>query len=224
MLHVHLSPSMFSRRHWLVGLLFAVLLACSVLFTIGGTAHAAPAVPCCPGPFNPSAAVTYANNHWNWPKYNSATPAVSAGQGQPNFQCAEFVARALAVGGYIPGINGYSSTQNALNNYKPGDGVTYDLLSVTPGLAPPDHTLQSYLTTFGLATNVGTSLSNIKPGDVVVFKDSSGTPQHMAIIVKVGSSRATTLLDAHNDARHQVSLASEAGGFTSFYILHLLQH
>jgi hypothetical protein len=229
MFHLSSPLDTFHKRYRLVSQLLVLLLACGALFSLGGKAHAQVFSPCphppC-NPFNPAAAVTYANDHWNWWAYNSKNDPdtgkpVPAGSPQPNFQCAEFVARALIVGNYIPGLNANTSTQNDLFNYRPGDGNTYNLLEVT-NLVPPKLTLEAYLATF-VATSIGKDLTKATPGDVVIFKDSNGTPRHMAIIVQAGSSESTTLVDAHNNAAHSVPLDSEADGFSTYYILHLVQ-
>ncbi|HET8845745.1 MAG TPA: amidase domain-containing protein [Ktedonobacteraceae bacterium] len=230
------SPETFPRRLRLVGMLLALLLACGIIFSFGSRAYAAAPIPCCGGGFNPSAAVTYAGNHAYWTYYDHSahkacydggytncysTKDAKGGQFQPDFQCAEFVARALAAAGYMPGLNPWTSTQGAFGNYQPGDGNTYDLNLVTS--IPNHHTLEHYLTTYGLAKSVGTSLGQASPGDVVVFENSSGQQEHMAMIISVGSDRAHTWVDTHNTAHLQVSLKSEVDGFASFYILHLKQ-
>jgi hypothetical protein len=243
---LHLSPprGTFPRRYRLAGIVLALLLACGALLTLGGTGSASAlavsgATSVTPDVANP--AVAYANSHWNWTFYNHATrqactngdssgcfPAknAAAGQFQPQFQCTEFVSRALAAEGFIPGRNANSAQtgKNSFETYKPGNGKTYDLLLVTPDST--HHTLVQFLETFGYAKNVGHNLGNAEPGDMVVFNDlgSNGKPvaAHIGLIVKKGKTTAATLIDAHNTARHNFSLKSEISGFSSWYILHIV--
>src|SRR5690242_18880095 len=80
----------------LSGFLVVAVLAGALLisFTVRGGAHAASAT---------NAAVSYADSHWNCATA-VCTSRVPAGTGQPNFQCAEFVARSLAAVGKVPGL------------------------------------------------------------------------------------------------------------------------
>lgn len=211
------------RKGRVLGLVLALLLACTALFSFGGQAHAQSpnVVPCCSGgglTYTRSNATTYANNHWNWRAYNDSN-TVAAGNAQPDFECAEFVSRSLTHGGIVPGLSAYNSSQTAYGNYKPGNGKTYDMLLVTP--LSGYHTFQAYLTDYGLATNIGHNLSSARYGDVVIFEDSNHVAQHTVIIVKVGSGTGTTLIDAHNNAHYQLPLIDEIDGFSYWYILHI---
>lgn len=194
-------------------LLGSVLLLAALLFTFSpirsGTAHAS---------LSP---VTFANNNWNC-STAACTGTVGAGQAQPKYQCAEFVARSLAYAGYMPGLGSLSS-QNNYANYAPGDGKTYDLLAVTPGISPTGHDLTNYLINSGHATNISRNLSRAVPGDMVVFQDSNHVAQHTAIIVDMASNptASNTLVDAHNDARHKVSISFYFSDFSNWYILHI---
>lgn len=199
------------RKYRLLGLLLVCLLASTVLFSFGArTAYA-----------NTNPAVAFANAHWNcWTA--ACTSRVQAGAGQPYYQCAEFVARALAYEGFIPGLSSTSS-QSAYEYYRPGNGKTYDLLAITPGIAGPGvGTISDFLLTYGYFVNIGTNLGNTQPGDMVVYKDRSGTPQHIGLVIRHGTSTSNTMLDFHNSAWYNVSLRSELGGeFTSWYVLHI---
>jgi len=203
---------------------------------LGGRAHASG---------NP--AVTYADNHWNRTYYDDRTASQEyycdgagydanlqcihggnhysdtspGGDFQPNFQCAEFIARALTEYGYMPGLDAYNSTQNAYQNYYPPAGPhdKFNLLAVTPGLG--GDTLEDYLVNTGRAVNIGRSLDRAAPGDVIIFTDSANVPQHAAIFVSVGSNWATSFVDAHNVAEYHVSLQFEVGS-DGYYFLHLL--
>lgn len=196
------------RKYRLLGLLLTCLLASTILFSFGArTAHAYT---------NP--AVAFANAHWNcWTA--ACTSRVHAGAAQPYYQCAEFVARSLAYEGFIPGLSSTSS-QRAYEYYRPGNGVTYDLLLITPYSGY--HTLANFLLTYGYFVNIGKNLGNTQPGDMVVYKDRYGTPQHIGLVIRHGTSTSNTMLDFHNSARYNVSLSSELGGeFTSWYVLHI---
>lgn len=59
----------------------------------------------------------------------ACTSTVSEGSGQSGYQCAEFVARSLAAGGYIPGLSGLES-QGSYDPYV-YNGSSYDLLWVS---------------------------------------------------------------------------------------------
>ena len=139
-------------------------------------------------------------------------------RGRYGFQCAEFVARALATEGLVPGRTSTSS-QYSLDPYRPaGSKKSYDLLLITrlAGL----YTLSDYLVDRGLGKNIGRNLQAASPGDMVVFEDSAGTPRHTALLVTVGSSTATTKVDAHNYARYNYPLSGYFPHFHTFYILH----
>lgn len=196
------SLGTFSRRHRLAGLLFAcgVLFA---LFSFGGIARAAT---------NP--AVSFANTRWNCLTADCAT-RVKQGAAQPNYECAEFVARALAYADDMPGLNYYAS-QSDFEYYQPGDGKTYDLLLITP--VSGYHTLADFLLDYGWG-NVGPHLNGAVAGDVVVF-DDNGIPEHTVIISVMGASTSSTKIDAHNNARYDYPLSDEISGFDSWYILH----
>ncbi len=219
------------RRYRPVGILSALLLACGVLFSLIGTASAAPVASAATlGTFSPAleSGVAYANSHWNWTYYNHTAPYAcmtkhngvcyrstnvkAAGDTQPWFQCAEFVARSLAAEGFIPGLSA-TSPESKYDPYKPGNGKTYDLLLITPGLAGPHvYTLADFLLTYGYVKNIHQNLGNTQPGDIVVFRDKNNIPQHTGLVVSVSSGKRTTnntLLDLHNSARYHASLNSE---------------
>jgi hypothetical protein len=163
-----------------------------------------------------NATVAFANANWNCATA-ACTSRVKAGQGQKNYQCAEFAARSLAASGYIPGLSTKSS-QSAYENYKPGNGKTYDLLAITPSVAAPRGTIATFLTTYGYFKNMGESMSDAEPGDLVAM----GNNAHIVVIVSTNHTVASTLIDAHNDARYHVSLSNELSGFTgSWYLLHI---
>jgi hypothetical protein len=61
--------------------------------------------------------------------YSISNDGTSLGEYQPDYQCAEFVSRSLAAGGYIPGLHGNESQSRFLNYHH--NGKTYDLLWVS---------------------------------------------------------------------------------------------
>jgi len=144
--------------------------------------------------YNNQALVDFANNNWNCAQA-ACTSKVTSGTFQPNYECAEFVARSLAAGGYIPNLTP-GAAQSAYGSYK-YQGTTYDLLWVSSKQGPPLG-LSDFLTKIGWR-NVGTSSSNIGVGSVVVCHGSNGAWGH--VVVGVGSN----LVDAHNSARYHVS-------------------
>jgi hypothetical protein len=161
------------------------------------------------------AAVAFANTHWAC-STAACTTKVKAGQGQPDYECAEFAARSLAADGYIPGLS-TTSPQSAYGSYKPGNGKTYDLLLITPtsGL----NTIAQFLTTYGYFKNMGESLSSAEPGDLVVL----GNNAHVVIIISSGYTIGSTYVDAHNNARYNDPLSDEMSGWPGepWYLLHI---
>src|SRR5579885_2634647 len=123
MLQTQSTSDKAKKMRWLLPLLSGLLVvavlvgALFISFTVRGGAHAAGAT---------NAAVSYADSHWNCGNA-ACTFRVSAGTPQPNFQCAEFVARSLAAVGKVPGLTPNSS-QSAYGSYHARNGRTYDLL------------------------------------------------------------------------------------------------
>jgi hypothetical protein len=219
MFHVP-SPLRTAR---LLGLLLSLLLTCTALLAFGVPAYAHSAVPCCNGGFtyDRTNAVSYANNHWNWTYYDPNNHGtVSEGSPQRNFQCAEFVARALTHGGIVPGLSAYWSNQNAYEYYQPGNGRTYDLLAITPGISPTGYDLHDYLVDSGVSVGIGQDLGRAQAGDVVIFTDNN-IARHTALIVHVGTNTSTTLVDAHNNAANNTPLSDEISGFDGWFIVHI---
>ncbi|MGO8950747.1 MAG: hypothetical protein ACLQUY_24465 [Ktedonobacterales bacterium] len=156
----------------------------------------------------------YDTNH-----YAAQVPNDGGTYAQPYYECAEFVARALAYEGFIPGLKSTSS-QAAFGSYKPGNGKTYDLLLITPESGY--NTLADFLLTFGYVVNIHDNLGNEEPGDMVVF-DVGGVPQHIALITSIGSrTKSSTKIDAHNNAHYDLPLSDEITGFDTWYILHVV--
>jgi hypothetical protein len=146
----------------------------------------------------------------------SATVSASGTYFQPNFQCADFVARALSQDGLIPGLNnggnkghfpaspsvgGYNSYYDTMNS------KTYYLWNVG-GLGNPTG-LSDYLLDSGLATNIHQDVTQARPGDPIFFFDSNGIYYHTMIIVGVVNGQL--IVDGHNMAQyHSVISASGA--------------
>jgi len=131
----------------------------------------------------------------NWDCANpDCTSVVADGAGQPNYECAEFVARSLAAGGLIPNIGAFAA-QSSYGNYH-YNSVVYDLLWVSSKQGGPLG-LGDCLLKMGWHSN-GTTASAIKIGSYVAVDGSAGAYSHVAL--GVGSE----LLDAHNNARYHV--------------------
>jgi Putative peptidoglycan binding domain/Putative amidase domain len=181
----------------LSGFLVVAILAgvLSIFITAQGEAHAASAAASAT-----NAAVAYADAHWNCATA-ACTSRVPAGSGQPNFQCAEFVARSLAAEGKVPGLTANSS-QAAYGSYHARNGQTYDLLWVGVDASGYNDEgipgLYQYLTQNGVGTNIGNSPSRAAPGDVTFHFEGQG---HTGLLVQAGSN---ALADFHNNARYHV--------------------
>ncbi|MDH6113846.1 hypothetical protein P3T36_005642 [Kitasatospora sp. MAP12-15] len=142
--------------------------------------------------------VQYADSHWAWTAWNDSTP-VAFGADQDNFQCAEFVARALAAAGLVPGL-GPDDPQDAYFNYAAPNGKTYDLLLISD--LPQYHNLYDYLMDSGLGTDVGDHPELARPGDVVVTYAGPGvTKSHTGLVATAATATSEPLVDAHNRAR-----------------------
>lgn len=168
---------------------------------------------------------------------------------QPDFQCSEFVARALARSGLIPGLasGGYGDADGpgggtsqwgdySFNSYPftyAGDAASgdtrYNLLGVGTAGSPG---LYQYLLDSGVGVNIHQSLAAASPGDVVFFYSpalADGNRQHVMLItslVRYKSSRQgiggwDALLDGHNRAAYHRLLSTAAGPENPFEIIHL---
>ncbi|MDH6137682.1 hypothetical protein P3T37_007115 [Kitasatospora sp. MAA4] len=181
---------------------------------VGGVAGlAAPAVAAAPVAVRASVAqvdpfgdalraieVNYAQAHWNWTAWNDSTP-VAFGADQDNYQCAEFVARALAAAGLVPGL-GPDDPQSDYFTYTAPNGKTYDLLLISD--LPQYHNLYDYLMDSGLGTDVGDHPEQARPGDVVVTYAGPGvTKSHTGLVDTAATDTAEPTVDAHNRARLQ---------------------
>lgn len=171
------------------------------------------------------------------------------GDFQPKYQCSEFVSRALAQDGLVPGLasGGYGSAQGpgngtgqfgdvSYNSYPFTDVMSanggdsrYNLLGVgTPG-APG---LYDYLIDSGIGVSVGQNLSAAAPGDVVFFYTGSladANREHVMLITSMihyssasdGIGGWDALVDGHNRAAYHSLLSTLVAGDYPFEMVHL---
>ena len=171
------------------------------------------------------------------------------GDFQPDYQCSEFVARALAQDGLMPGLTsgGYGSAQGpgggtgqfgdpSYNSYPFTDATSanggdtrYNLLGVgTPGTPG----LYDYLLDSGIGVTLHQDLSAAVPGDVVFFYTGSlaaANREHVMLITSLvhystpsqGIGGWDALLDGHNRAAYHSLLSTLVAGAYPFEIVHL---
>lgn len=168
---------------------------------------------------------------------------------QPDFQCSEFVSRALAQRGLIPGLasGGYGGAGGpgggtaewgaySLNSYPftyagdmAGGDTRYNLLGVGTAGSPG---LYQYLLDSGIAVNIHQNVAAASPGDVVFFYSGSiadGNREHVMLVTAVvrdassgqGIGGWDALLDGHNRAAYHRLLSTVVGTGNPFEILHL---
>jgi hypothetical protein len=143
--------------------------------------------------------VAFADAHWNWTAYNDPTP-VAFGTGQEQYQCAEFVARAMAAAGLIPGLSP-DAPQEDYFDYTAPNGKTYDLLLIS--VLPQYNNIYDYLMDSGVWTDAGDDEPDAQPGDIVVtYLGPNGTSSHMGLVVTAPTATSEALVDAHNNARY----------------------
>jgi len=146
------------------------------------------AVECCEG------VQPFGDREWDCAN-PSCSSVVSAGSSQPNYECAEFVARSLAAGGLIPNLGAFAA-QSAYGSYN-YKGTVYDLLWVSSKQGGPLG-LGDCLLAMGWMS-MGTGTGNIKVKSYVACDGSDGAYSHVALGV------GANLLDAHNNARYHVA-------------------
>ena len=157
--------------------------------------------------------VCWADANVDFADYTDPLPPLPRGSDQPNYQCAEFVARAITQDGMVPGLNNGGANGNytpasddsnggsGYGGYQASNGNIYHLWNV--GVTSPQITvgLHDYLTDSGLATNIGEDMSQAQPGDVIFFNRGSGTDYyHTMIIIAVGNGGL--YLDGHNVSQY----------------------
>jgi hypothetical protein len=135
-----------------------------------------------------SSVVYYANTHWDCADV-SCSSRVPAGSGQPSYECAEFVSRSLAYGGYFSGLSA-SAPQSTFLNWKGYDlCLTTSLIKALPALA-------GY-------KQKGSSGSDVVAAGVIFGNAGDGSMSHTCVGI------ATGMVDCHNNAREDVSAAGE---------------
>lgn len=136
-----------------------------------------------------SGVVYFANKNWDCADV-SCSQTVPAGTGQPGYACAEFVARSLCNGGYIPNIGPYDPQSSYLSySY---NGASYDLCYTTY--------LSNALGALGFAQEAA-SASSVSAGCAAFGDGGDGYFSH--VVIGVGSG----ICDAHNNARYQVQVS-----------------
>jgi len=130
-----------------------------------------------------SEVVQFADANWDCadPACSSTVPS---GSGQPDYGCAEFVARSLAAGGFIPGL-GPLDSQSAFGGWS-YDGNTYDLLYCS--------NLSDALSVLGFS-KMPNQASSVTAGCGAFGDGGDGYFSHAVIGVAPGVD------DAHNNAR-----------------------
>jgi hypothetical protein len=128
--------------------------------------------------------VYFANTHWDCADI-SCSSRVPAGSGQPTYECAEFVARSVAYGGYFPGLSP-SAPQSTYLNWK-----GYDLCYTTH-LADALQKLAGY-------KKVASSGSAVVAAGAIFGDAGDGSWSHTCVGIKAAT------VDCHNNAREDVS-------------------
>jgi len=155
-------------------------------------------VQCCetsapPSPAPAGSCADFANSEWNCAD-PSCSSRVCTGCGQPNYECAEFVARSLAAGGMIP-LDAYAS-QKDYGSFS-ANGRTYDLLWVSSKQGGPLG-LDDYLSDSGWSS-CGNDASCVSECSALIVDGSEGAYSHAVVGVGEG------IVDAHNVARQGVA-------------------
>lgn len=172
--------------------------------------------------------------------------AQTQGRYQPDYQCAEYVARALTQAGQIPGLNnggagGTSPVTANSGSYTYGtypftytSSYSADRLYALVNVGTSATTgLYQYLMDSGLGVSLGTNVSAAAPGDVLFFYSgapSDATRAHVMLITATvndgwsGAGGWDAYLDGHNRDRYHL-LLSQAGVSSTwqFEIIHLRQ-
>jgi putative amidase-like protein len=146
-----------------------------------------------------SGAVNYATTHYLWAIYDNSLAPVHANEYQPQFQCAEFVARSLASAGPIGPLTPTGSDTAYTNvTYTTS---SYNLTNVSG--------LFHFLIDTSIATDVGTNLSSATLGSVIIFGNSQdGDFLHTAIITDA-TNTANPLFTAHNAAYYNYPASTQ---------------
>jgi hypothetical protein len=177
-------------------------------------------------------------------QYGAQVPSNGVGGGspgtteyfQPNFQCADFVSRALTQNYQIAGVGnggvkgvfpatppiGAYSYQTYRFTYTPySSDKTYNLIYVP--------NFKQYLLDSGLGISIGTNIAEAQPGDVVIYYNSSGTAIHTMIITSTVQDGWTkyggwdAIMNGHNASAYHNTLQwwMENPDNASFSIIHM---
>lgn len=171
-----------------------------------------------------------------------AREMAALGDFQPDYQCSEFVARALAQDGLVPGLtsggtgqfgdvsyNSYPFTDATGTSGASGGDSTYNLLGVgTPGTPG----LYDYLLNSGIGVNEHQNLAAAAPGDVVFFYTGSidgANREHVMLITSLvhyasgsqGVGGWDALVDGHNRAAYHSLLSTLVAQDYPFEVVHL---
>lgn len=138
-----------------------------------------------------TATVYFANSNWNCLDVGCST-RVPAGTAQPNYGCAEFVARSLVYGSWIPNIGTYDP-QGSYYGYS-YNGNSYDLC-LTTGLS-------SCVGALGW-TSLPATASSVDQATPTFGDGGDGSWSHAVIGVN------PTMVDAHNNARLNISVSDD---------------
>jgi hypothetical protein len=180
------------------GAALLLVLAATPTIAAAPAAAGAPAAAAVPRGLLRAVEVEWAEQHWADTAWNDPTP-VAFGADQPKYQCAEYVARALAAAGLVPGLRA-DDPQDSYFHYTAPGGTTYDLLLISD--LPPYHTLYDYLMDSRLGSDIGDQPTRARPGDVVVtYAGPGGTKSHTGLVVTAQDGAAEPTVDAHNRAR-----------------------
>ncbi|HET8845502.1 MAG TPA: amidase domain-containing protein [Ktedonobacteraceae bacterium] len=141
-------------------------------------------------------------------------PSDGKGYWQPNFQCADFIARALTQDGLVPGLNSggvwgstpASPSVTGYGNYHAANGNAYYLFNVgVPGIAG----LSNYLLENNLATNIQQDLTLATPGDLLFIRENGSSNYGHAMIITAISGNYL-VLDGHNEAQYHLVKALDS--------------
>jgi hypothetical protein len=184
------------------------------------------------GQYTNNASCGNGHNHY-------ATTVPGDGWYQPNFECADFVSRALAQDGLVVGlnnggVNGTTPVTQSAANW-PNPNITYSF-QYYPFTDPPysrdtiDNqiyvpTFYSYLTSdSGIGVSLGTNTLSgngytAQPGDVVFF----GRSHVMLLAAFANNIRDTShaLLDGHNASAYRNTLAAWQSNEGSYEVVHI---
>ena len=153
--------------------------------------------------------VCWANSNWQFTDYQDSG-TVNEGEYQPNFQCAEFVSRALSQNNLIPGLynGGFRGTTAPYTGSVTGDSgsgddfgsyhfdhapftsdYAYDLLWTgtrgSTGPLPSISGLYEYLIDSGIGQDIGSNVNEAQPGDVVFFYEGDPSPNRHHVMITV---------------------------------------